>query len=134
MTRPFVFGKNWETMKTSPLISFIIPIYNYERWISKCITSILDQTNENYEIIIADDGSVDNTGDICKKISETNSKVKYVHFKHQGLPKTRVDSLGYASGKYIAFVDSDDWVNKNYVNECCKAFSKSNNVDIIYFD
>lgn len=120
-------------MKTNPLISFIIPIYNFESWISKCIDSILKQTNENYEIIIADDGSTDNTGSICKKYSNDYPNIKYVYLKHQGLPKTRVDSLDYASGDYIAFVDSDDWVDKNFVQECFDITSRYDDVNIIYF-
>ncbi|MBQ6975180.1 MAG: glycosyltransferase family 2 protein, partial [Selenomonadaceae bacterium] len=97
-------------MKT-PLISAVVPIYNVERYIKVCIDSILAQTFQDFEIIIVDDASPDNSYNICQKLYGGNEKVRIVrHEKNQGLEPARNTGIEYARGKYIFFVDSDDFI------------------------
>lgn len=98
-------------MDTRPLISVIVPAYNMEQYLEKCIESIVNQTYHNLEIILIDDGSVDTTGLICDKYGEKDSRIMVIHQKNQGLAKSRKIGVHAASGQYIGFVDSDDWID-----------------------
>lgn len=89
-------------------ISFIIPVYNTERYLEECVGSICNQINSGYEIILVDDGSIDNSGKICDDLSAENEKVKVIHQKNKGQSNARNAGLNVSTGKYIAFVDSDD--------------------------
>lgn len=93
----------------SYMLSIIVPIYNAEKYIEKCIESILDQTYKNYELILVDDGSEDRSSDICDEYA-THSNVKVIHKSNGGLINARKTGVGSASGEYIGFVDSDDWI------------------------
>lgn len=94
-------------------ISVIIPMYNAEKTIEKCIISILNQTYENLEIIIINDGSVDNSENICKKLMKKDERIKYFYKQNSGVSDTRNYGLEKAKGYYVAFVDSDDFLEKN---------------------
>ena len=98
------------------LISVIIPLYNSERFIGKCVESLLNQTYSNCEIIIVDDGSTDNSLKIVEKYAETDSRVKvFSGKKYSGVSAVRNVGLNNAKGEYICFVDSDDYVSKYYL-------------------
>lgn len=97
----------------SKLVSVIMPVYNGEATILKAIESVLDQTYRDYELIIIDDGSTDNTGDICKKIID--KRMKYVHVSNYGVSRARNYGLNLANGEYIVFIDSDDLYDKRYI-------------------
>ena len=90
--------------------SLIVPIYNVEKYINKCIDSILSQEYLDYELILINDGSTDNSGIICDEYEKNNSKIKVIHKKNGGLSSARNEGLKYATGKYIWFIDSDDWI------------------------
>lgn len=92
-------------------ISVIVPVYNVEKYIDKCLNSIVNQTNKNLEIILIDDGSTDRSGDICEQYAMCDSRIKVIHQKNQGLSSARNRGLDIASGEYIGFVDSDDWIS-----------------------
>ena len=92
------------------MISVIVPIYNIERYLRQCIDSILAQTYQNLEILLIDDGSPDNCGKICEDYARIDSRIKVFHTKNLGLSAARNMGLRNASGEYIGFVDSDDWI------------------------
>ena len=96
------------------MISVIVPVYNVEKYLNKCIKSILNQSYTEYEIILVDDGSTDSSGEICDKYS-FNSKVKVIHKENGGLSDARNVGIDLAKGDFITFVDSDDWVDSDYL-------------------
>lgn len=93
-----------------PLLSIIVPIYNVEKLLSRCIDSILAQTFRDFELILVDDGSPDACGKICDEYAEREKRIRVIHKKNGGLSDARNAGLEIASGKYIGFVDSDDFV------------------------
>lgn len=94
-------------------ISVIIPVYNVEKYLSKCIDSVISQTFKDLEIILIDDGSKDNCSIICDEYSKIDSRIKVIHKKNGGLSSARNAGLKEATGKYIGFVDSDDWIESS---------------------
>lgn len=98
------------------MISVIIPIYNAEKYIKKCINSIIKQDYQNLEIILLIDGSKDKSLQICKKMSLNDHRIKIIYKKqNEGIEKARIDGINFAKGNYIFFIDSDDWLNNNHV-------------------
>lgn len=96
-----------------PLISIIIPVYKVEKYLEKCIKSVLNQTYSNLQIILVDDGSPDNCGEICDKYANIDKRIEVIHKKNGGLSDARNVGLKAATGEYIGFVDSDDYVSKD---------------------
>ena len=94
-----------------PLISVIVPIYNVEKYLNRCIESIVNQTYKNLEIILVDDGSPDNCPQICDQWKEKDNRIKVIHKENGGLSDARNAGLDIAQGEYIAFVDSDDYIH-----------------------
>lgn len=92
-------------------ISVIVPIYNVEKYLDRCIESILKQTYKNIEIILVDDGSTDNSGKMCDQFAKRDNRIKVIHKKNGGMSDARNVGLDFVSGEYIAFVDSDDWIS-----------------------
>ena len=97
-------------MINEPLISVVVPIYNVEQYLERCINSILQQTYQNLEIILVDDGSPDNSGVICDSYLSLDQRIKVIHKKNGGLSDARNAGLEIASGEFIAFIDSDDTI------------------------
>ncbi len=112
------------------LISVIVPAFNCEKTINRCIDSIIRQTYKNIEIIIINDGSKDNTDNVCKKIRNLDSRVKYISKDNKGVSNTRNYGIECSQGKYIMFVDSDDYIEDNYINTLYQEL-KNNNVSIV---
>lgn len=102
-----------ETIKNLPLISVIIPVYNVEDYLDRCIKSILSQTFRNFEIIIIDDGSPDKCPEICEKWAVKDERIVVIHQKNQGLSAARNLGIRNAKGEFLTFVDSDDWISEN---------------------
>ena len=96
------------------LISIIVPVYNVEKYLNKCIDSIINQTYKNLEIILVDDGSLDNSGKICNEYAEKDSRIKVIHKENGGVSSARNKGLEIANGEWVAFVDSDDWIENNF--------------------
>ena len=99
----------------NPKLSIIVPVYNVEQYLDKCIKSILNQTFKDFELILVDDGSIDNSGEICDEYAKKDSRVKVIHKKNGGLAAARNTGLIIARGDYVGFVDSDDWIEPRYV-------------------
>ena len=111
------------------LISIIVPVYKAEKYLSECIDSIISQTYENFELILIDDGSPDNSGKICDEYAEKDKRIKVIHKENAGVSSARNIGLDNASGEYIAFIDSDDFVDKQYLEKLhCNL--KHNDADI----
>ncbi len=91
-------------------ISVIVPVYNVEKYLGRCVDSILAQTYKNIEIILVDDGSTDGSGKICDEYGEKFPQIKVVHQENQGLGGARNTGLLHATGEYVGFIDSDDWI------------------------
>ena len=99
----------------SPVFSIIIPVYNVELYLDKCIKSVLSQSYEDFELILVDDGSKDDSGKICDSYSSTDKRVKVIHKQNAGVSAARNTGLDKARGKYVCFVDSDDWIDNHYL-------------------
>lgn len=97
------------------LISIVIPVYNVEKYLDKCLDSVVNQTYKNIEIILVNDGSTDNSPLISQKYAESDSRIKLIHKKNGGLSDARNAGIDIAIGKYITFIDSDDYIEKDYV-------------------
>lgn len=97
-------------MEGRPLISVIVPIYKVEAFLPKCVASIRNQTYEDLEIILVDDGSPDNCGAMCDSFAEEDPRIKVIHKPNGGLSDARNAGIGIATGEYLGFVDSDDWI------------------------
>lgn len=94
-----------------PLVSVIVPVYNAEKYLKKCIQSIVNQSLNNIEIIIIDDGSIDNSKDIIKSFEEKDIRIKVLYQENSGVSSARNNGINNATGKYIGFVDSDDYID-----------------------
>lgn len=108
------------------LISIIIPIYNVEKYLKKCLDSIVNQTYKNIEIILVNDGSTDRSGEICDIYSNITDKIITIHQKNQGASIARNIGINKAKGKYITFVDGDDEVGNNYISYLYSLIKKNN--------
>ncbi len=104
-------------MKQNPQISIIVPVYNVEKYIDCCVQSIINQTYENFELIIIDDGSPDNCPSICDKWGKKDLRIKVLHKTNGGLSDARNYGLKYAKGEYITFIDSDDYISPFYLEK-----------------
>lgn len=111
------------------LISIVLPIYNVEKYLKKCIETILNQTYDNIEILLVDDGSTDHSGEICDEFEKKDKRIKVIHKTNGGLSDARNTGLKHAKGKYISFIDSDDYVSEKYVEELYTLL-KTNNAQI----
>ncbi len=110
--------------KKNPLISIIIPIYQVEKYLVRCLESIINQTYENIEIILVDDGSKDNCPQICDEYMKKDKRIKVIHKKNGGLSDARNKGLETIKGSYVTFVDSDDYVEKDYIEYLYKLIKK----------
>ena len=112
-------------------ISIIVPVYNTSKYLNKCINSLLNQTLEDIEIILINDGSTDESDSIIKKYKD--KRIKYIHKKNEGIGKTRNLGIEIASGEYLSFIDSDDYVEADF---CEKMYNKAikDNCDIVICD
>lgn len=94
-------------------ISIVVPVYNVERYLTECVDSILNQTFRDFELVLVDDGSKDNSGKLCDEYAQKDSRIKVIHKENGGLSDARNAGIAVAKGEYIGFVDSDDCVNQD---------------------
>ena len=120
-------------MKNKDLISIIVPIYNAEAYLEKCVMSLLQQTYENIEIILVNDGSKDKSGVICDRLSVLDSRVKVIHQNNAGVSVARNNGLKNANGSFIGFVDADDYIDLSMYQKMIE-FIKRNDADVVYCD
>ena len=114
------------------LVSIIVPVYKVEKYLNKCVDSILDQSYQNIEVILVDDGSPDNSGKLCDEYV-TNQRVKVIHQKNMGLSGARNTGIENSTGDYLMFIDSDDYIDKDMVKYLVKK-SFETNTDIVVCD
>ena len=115
------------------LISLIVPVYNKEKYLKKSIDSMVNQSYENLEIILVDDGSADNSGAICDTYGEKYNNVKVIHQKNQGPSEAWKNGFKVSKGEYIAFADSDDWIDHDMIEKMSKHLT-GNNYEIVTCD
>ena len=114
------------------IVSVVVPIYNVEKYLDRCILSIVNQTYTNLEIILVDDGSPDNCPQICDAWAAKDPRIKVVHKENAGLGMARNTGIDYATGEYLCFVDSDDYIEEAMIEECYSA-AKQQAADIVCF-
>ena len=114
------------------LISIIVPIYNVEQYLKRCVNSLINQTYRNLEIILVDDGSPDKCPQICDEYAAIDSRVKVLHKPNGGLSDARNKGLDIATGDYIMFVDSDDWIEINTCKDII-TYIYTQNADVVVF-
>lgn len=113
------------------LISIVIPVYNVEVYLQRCITSIVEQSYTNLEIILVDDGSLDQSGVICDEFAKQDTRIKVIHKSNEGLGLTRNAGIKTAKGDYICFIDSDDYIDRKYI-ETLYSTLKMQGADVCY--
>lgn len=110
---------------TNELISIIVPVYKVEKYLERCVRSILNQSYRNLEIILVDDGSPDMCGQICDEMASLDNRIKVYHKENGGISDARNYGVERANGEYIGFVDSDDYIHERMYEELYKAIKKS---------
>jgi len=120
------------TKQQLPEISVIIPCYKQAEFLDECIDSVINQTFQNWECIIVDDGSPDNTEDISKEWCKKDSRIKYFKKVNEGLSKARNYGIGFAAGEYILPLDADDKIGRQYMELALPYFKRNDNVKIVY--
>ena len=119
-------------MIETPLISVIVPVYKVEPYLRKCVDSIINQTYKNLEIILVDDGSPDNCGVICDEYAAQDSRIRVIHKENGGVSSARNAGLDICTGDYIGFVDSDDWIESDWIGGFLRTINGC--VDVIISD
>lgn len=100
--------------KSKDLISVVVPVFNVEAFLNRCVNSILNQSYKNLQVILVDDGSTDSSGKICDTF-KSDRRVEVIHKNNGGLSSARNAALPYIKGKYVTFIDSDDWIDLNFI-------------------
>ena len=111
-----------------PEVSIIVPVYGVEMYLDKCILSIVGQSYSNWELILVDDGSPDKSGEICDKYAAEDHRIKVLHIPNGGVSKARNHGIIAAKGKYITFIDSDDWVEPAYLESMMRYAEDGNTI------
>lgn len=109
-----------------PLVSIVVPVYNVEEYLERCVRSITSQTYQKLEIILVDDGSPDRCGEICETFAQNDSRIKVYHKQNGGPSEARNFGVSYANGEYISFIDSDDYIAPDYIEYLLKLLNKYN--------
>ena len=116
------------------LISVIVPIYNADRFLTRCCDSIIKQSYKNIELILVNDGSTDNSAAICDEYVKKDSRVVVIHKKNAGVSEARNSALDIAKGDYIHCVDADDWIEKDTYTKVSEVINKNCNLDLVKFE
>jgi glycosyltransferase involved in cell wall biosynthesis len=111
-----------------PIISIIVPVYNVEKYINRCIESILAQTFSNFELILINDGSIDKSGTFCEYYAKEDSRIKVIHINNGGVSNARNTGIAHAQGDYLMFCDSDDYVEINWCSELYESIKQGVNI------
>ena len=114
-------------------LSIIVPVYNVEKYLRKCLDSLINQSSDDYEIIVVNDGSTDNSLEICTEYKHYKN-INIFNKKNGGLSSARNYGIDKANGEYISFVDSDDWVSEDYVSSLLAKIDEDNELDVIAYD
>lgn len=116
-----------------PVVSVIVPVYNAQKSLARCIDSILNQTFKDFELILLDDGSTDTSGEICDRYAEIDERVRVIHKENSGVSDTRNRGLDIAEGKYLQFLDSDDWITPEAIGLFVRT-AEENQCDMVIAD
>ena len=115
------------------MISIIVPVYNTEKYLDQCIQSVLVQTYTNWELLLINDGSTDLSGTICDQYATKDRRIRVFHKENGGVSSARNVGLDNARGKWIMFIDADDWVEPSMLKEL-RTVALDNNADYVYCD
>lgn len=113
------------------VVNIIVPVYNVEKYLSACLDSIVNQTYKHLHIILIDDGSTDNSGHICDEYANKDNRIEVIHTKNQGVSSARNLGIDKAYGEYVSFIDSDDTVQSNYIEELVSHTKSEFDYDLI---
>lgn len=116
-----------------PKVSVIIPVYNVEEYLKQCVNSVLCQTYKDIEVLLIDDGSTDGSAQICDEYAAIDRRVIVIHKENEGSASARVCGINKASGHYVMFVDSDDWIDANTLKICLRAVAQYPKLDCVLF-
>lgn len=116
-----------------PVVSVVIPVYNVEAYLCECVDSVLNQTLQDFEIILVDDGATDSSGAICDRYAAQDPRIRVIHRSNGGLSAARNTGLDAANGEYVYFLDSDDYIEP-YSLEHLLDLAKKENADVVFFD
>ena len=108
-------SENMGATAEKPLVSVVIPVYNVRDYLPRCLESVICQTYRNIEIIVIDDGSTDDSGQICDQFARKDSRIRVFHGENHGLSFARNKGITHSKGEYLLFSDSDDWMESNTV-------------------
>lgn len=97
--------------------SIIVPVYDVEQYLENCINSVLNQSFRHFQLILVDDGSKDSSGEICDRFAQKDSRVKVIHKPNAGVSAARNTGIDIATGQFICFIDSDDWIESEYLQK-----------------
>ena len=111
--------KHWEQKSERPLVSIIVPVYNAAEYLNRCVDSILRQSYTKIELILVNDGSQDDSLRICRRYARQDSRVVVINKRNSGVSDSRNQGIARARGKYLQFVDSDDWLTRNATALLC---------------
>lgn len=125
--------ENTEKNDSKPKVSIVVPVYNSEKWLPECVNSLRNQTLKDIEIIFVDDGSTDNCGKILDEYAKQDPRIKVIHQENCGIPGARNSGLEIATGEYVTFVDSDDYLELN-AYEVAYNYAEKDDVDVLRFD
>ena len=114
-----------------PQISIVVPVYNVEKYLERCIDSILAQTFTDFELLLINDGSKDSSGLICDKYAEKDSRIRVFHKENEGVSRARNLGISNARGRWLGFIDSDDWVDKEYLHCFGDVFNYPDDIIVI---
>ncbi|MDB7773114.1 MULTISPECIES: glycosyltransferase family 2 protein [Lactobacillaceae] len=123
-----------EIYETSPLFSIIVPVYNVEDYLGKCIDSVMQQSVSNFELLLIDNESTDSSRDICMHWAKSDARIKVFSQKKKGPAATKNTGLQHATGTYVVFVDSDDYIVPNLLKIVLSTIEENNAPDVIYFN
>lgn len=112
-------------------VSVIVPVYNAEQYLEKCVSSIVEQTHRNLEIILIDDGSVDRSAELCDAWAERDARIQVIHQKNAGPAAARNAGLDRVTGEFISFVDSDDWLDVQFCEKMLDAMDSAGNITVV---
>ncbi len=113
-------------------VSIIVPVFNTENYVYKCLTSVINQTYSNIEVILINDGSTDKSENICYEFSKLDSRIKFINRENRGVSYTRNQGIEESTGKYICFIDSDDYIQNNYIENMLKHMENSDLITCAY--
>ena len=108
------------------LVSVIVPVYNVEMYLERCVNSIIKQTYHNLDILLVDDGSKDSSGMLCEQFKQQDERIRVIHKKNEGAGYARNTGIENAHGEYVCFVDSDDWIEQDLVEKTLQVATTEN--------